>query len=103
MRINLTQEIIDNAVAKEKPYNILGEDGLVVTIYPNGEKKIRKKFNFDGSRCMITFYFFKIIDLKEAKLRSRQVDYFLSHHINPSSEVGIWSMINKLIPPMPQD
>ena len=83
---NLTVTAIKNAKPKEKAYRISDGKGLYLEITPNGSKRWRFRYFFDGKEKLISLGVYPEISLKEARERHLEARNKVANDIDPSAE-----------------
>ena len=82
----LTENVVREAVIREKQYKIYDGDGMFLLVHPNGSKYWRMKYIFDGKSKLASFGVWPGISLREARERRYDAKQKIKRGINPVEE-----------------
>lgn len=80
----LTDVKIRKLTPKEKEYKRSDGHGLFIIIRPNGKKKWRKKYYFNGKERTFTIGDYPAISLREARIKRAEIEALLNEGQDPS-------------------
>ena len=79
----LTENVVREAVIREKQYKIYDGDGMFLLVHTNGSKYWRMKYTFDGKSKLASFGVWPGISLREARERRYDAKQKIKGGINP--------------------
>jgi len=82
----LTDTACKNAKAREKPYKLPDERGLVLLVSANGAKWWRLRFKIQGREQMLSLGVYPDVSLKDARERRDQARKLIAAGINPAEQ-----------------
>lgn len=82
----LTDTEIKSAKPREKEYKIFDGGGLYMTITPDGGKRWRLKFIFDGKEKRLSLGIYPDIDLRTAREKRDELRKLIANGIDPSEQ-----------------
>jgi len=84
--MKLTATAIKTAKPKQKPYKLFDGYGLYLEVRPNGSKRWRFKYRFEGKEKLISLGTYPLVTLKEAREKHHNYRKMVDQGINPSEE-----------------
>ena len=82
----LTDKEIKNAKPREKEYKLFDGNGLYMTITPDGGKRWRLKYSFEGKEKRLSLGIYPDISLSDARVKRDQLRTSIAKGIDPSAE-----------------
>ena len=80
----LTDTTITNAKPKDKKYKLFDGDGLFLLVMPNGSKRWRLKYRFNGKEKEYAIGIYPTITLKKAREKKLELKRLIADGIDPS-------------------
>ncbi|MCB2082235.1 MAG: integrase arm-type DNA-binding domain-containing protein [Rickettsiales bacterium] len=80
----LTDTACKNAKPKDKPYKMADNEGLYLSISPNGAKHWRMKYRFLKKEKLLSFGPYPLISLVEAREKRTEAKKMLAEGVDPS-------------------
>ena len=82
----LNDAAIKNAKPKSKTEKLKDGGGLFLYVEPNGSKRWRYRFQFEGKEQLLSLGVYPDVTLKEARLERDRLKDLINHGINPSEQ-----------------
>ena len=92
----LSNTLIKNAKASDKPYKLYDTDGLFLQVTPQGGKWWRLKYRFDGKEKLLSLGTYPDISLSQARQKREDAKKLLAIEIDPSENRKQAKASNKL-------
>ena len=86
MRQHLNDAAIKNAKPKSKTDKLKDGGGLFLYVEPNGSKRWRYRFQFEGKEQLLSLGVYPDVTLKEARLERDRLKDLINQGINPSEQ-----------------
>ena len=86
MRQYLNDAAIKNAKPKSKTEKLKDGGGLFLYVEPNGSKRWRYRFQFEGKEQLLSLGVYPDVTLKEARLERDRLKDLINQGINPSEQ-----------------
>ncbi len=80
----LTEKEIDAVKAAEKPHRLFDGGGLLLLITPDGGKRWRYKYRFEGRAKSLSFGVYPEVSLEDARRRRDDAKELLAKGLDPS-------------------
>ncbi len=82
----LTATEINNAKPKEKTYKLFDGGGLFLSVPPNGKKRWRLKYNFNGKEKLLSLGVYPSTTLAAARKKREEAKELIAQGIDPSRQ-----------------
>jgi hypothetical protein len=76
----LSDITVKQAKPKEKPFKIYDEKGLFIIVAPNGSKRWRFRYTFDGKEKTLSLGLYPAVTLANARKKAEGFNNLLNHH-----------------------
>jgi len=80
----LTDEMVQNATPRDKPYKMADSGGMYLYVMPTGSKYWRMDYRFERKQYTLAFGVYPDVSLSVARVRKDEAKAMLASGINPA-------------------